>query len=72
MDTIKIRKIRVAHGLTQTDLSKKAKVAQSTLSEIERGVSSPRLITLRKITEALGVDLKDVIDIDSKEGRKAP
>lgn len=49
----KIRRARLARGLTARELAKKAKVDVVTLYRIERGACAPRLTTHRRIVEAL-------------------
>ena len=49
----RIRKARLARGLTARELAKKAKVDAGTLYRIERGTCNPRPTTHRKIVQAL-------------------
>ncbi len=53
----KIRKRRSDFGLSLRDLAKKTNLTASFLSQIERGIISPSLNSLRKISEALEVPL---------------
>lgn len=53
----KIRKRRSDFGLSLRDLAKKTGLTASFLSQIERGIISPSLNSLRKIAEALEVPL---------------
>ena len=46
---------RLARGLTQAGLAKRAKMPQSNLSDIERGAQEVSLRTLRALAHALGV-----------------
>lgn len=51
-----LREARKRKRLTQEDLESLAKVDQSVISKLERGVSlSPRLDTVRKLEAALGL-----------------
>lgn len=53
-----IKMIRKQIGMPQEVLARKAKVPQSTISRIEKGLGSdPSLATLRKILQALECDL---------------
>jgi ribosome-binding protein aMBF1 (putative translation factor) len=54
---IALRDAREAAGLTQTELAAKIGIAQSALSRIEAGRSNITLAMLRRIAEALEVDL---------------
>jgi len=49
----RIRRARLARGLTAGELAKKAKVDRSTVYGIERGKRTAHPPTLRKILEAL-------------------
>lgn len=49
----RIRRARLARGLTARELARKAKVDVVTLYRIERGTCKPRPTTHRKIAEAL-------------------
>ena len=49
-------------GLTQKKLSEKAGMKQSALARIENSSGTPRLKTLHKIAEALGISVDLLID----------
>lgn len=49
---------RIAMGMTQSHLAKKAKVSQSTIAQIETGRKLPSLLALESIATALGLKLK--------------
>lgn len=53
----KIASARKARGWIQADLSSKAQVRQGTVSDCESGPSYPKLDTVMKISDALGVTL---------------
>ena len=59
---LKIQYVRKLRGLNQTDLASAAGISTSYLSEIERGskVGAP-LSIYWKLSEALGVDLSDLL-----------
>jgi transcriptional regulator with XRE-family HTH domain len=46
--------------LTQAELAKRARVSQATISLIEEGEGDPRVFTIQKICEALGVKISKV------------
>ena len=52
-----IRRVRTGAGLTQADVSKRCGLTRSYISRIEHGKISPRVQTLRRIANALDVDL---------------
>jgi transcriptional regulator with XRE-family HTH domain len=57
------QKIKHLRGeLAQEQLALIAGISTSTLSRIERGAYQPRLPTLRKIAQALGVRVGELLD----------
>mgnify|MGYP005866888817 CR=1 FL=1 len=52
-----IRKERHAQKLNQRDLHELCGVAKATISAIEQGQLSVRMDSIRRVTEALGLDL---------------
>jgi transcriptional regulator with XRE-family HTH domain len=70
---VRLRQIRKARGLTQPDLAELAHVPQSTISQVETGVSRGRRLaveTMRRLAFVLGVSL-DVL-LGMPEDRPAP
>ena len=57
-----IRRIRTMRGMNQVDLAKASGVAQNTISEIETGRREARPATLRKLADALGVEISDFFE----------
>lgn len=49
-----LRETRLARGLNQTELARRAGTAQTYVSRIERGVVSPSLDTLERLVHAMG------------------
>jgi DNA-binding XRE family transcriptional regulator len=72
LDTIPLRmrflseellRLRKESFLSQRDLAQKAGVSPTTIMHLETGESvDPRLSTVRKIAEALGVDPNSLVD----------
>ena len=64
MDAEALRKnlpeLRIRRGWSQGDLGREAGVRSDTVSSIERGRHAPRPSTLRKLAEALGVEVADL------------
>jgi transcriptional regulator with XRE-family HTH domain len=57
------QKIKQLRGeLAQEQLALAAGISTSTLSRIERELYQPRLPTLRKISQALGVPVAELLD----------
>jgi transcriptional regulator with XRE-family HTH domain len=57
-----LRRARRDRALSQQDLSEATGVAQATLSDLERGKRAARASTVRKLAEALGVELKELME----------
>jgi transcriptional regulator with XRE-family HTH domain len=57
----RIRKKRISKGWTMMDLAFEAGVDYRQLGRIERGENNFTIISLLRITDALGCQLKDVI-----------
>lgn len=58
----KIKKIRESKDLTQEMLAEQAHLSWSFISRIERGKSHPRPASLKRIADALGVQVGDFYD----------
>lgn len=48
-----LTKIRKKRGLTQAEVARKVGISQPSLCDIERGITSPRPDTAKKIAEVL-------------------
>jgi transcriptional regulator with XRE-family HTH domain len=62
----RIRELREAAGLSQAKLSDLSGVSTEFLSRIERGLKGASVLTLARIAEALGVEIKGLLDFDDK------
>jgi XRE family transcriptional regulator, master regulator for biofilm formation len=61
--------IRKKRGISLSELSERAKISKSYLSNIERNLNmNPSIQVIEKIAKGLNVDLKDVIRTDEKQG----
>ena len=58
---MKLTELRRSKNLAQTDLAKKLKICQSTVSMWERNKSTPTYRTMRKLADALDVDLQTIV-----------
>ena len=56
-DGAALKRVRGEAGLSLRDLSLKAGVSASLLSQIERGVTQPSISTLKRTAEALGISI---------------
>ena len=62
-----LRKLRVKHGLSQTDLSDAIGVSYSRISEMENGRANPKLSTLEALANVFGVTVSELV---RERGRK--
>ena len=62
---LRLREWRERRLLTQRELAELVGVTQGTINRIERGVHRPRLGTVRKLAEALGVDPDELVVWDA-------
>ena len=53
----RIRELRAARGITVTELARRAEVSTGLISQVERELADPSLVTIRKIAKALDVPL---------------
>ena len=49
---------RAKAGMSQTELAAQTGIDQSDISKIERGVANPSIATLRRLAEAMGMELR--------------
>jgi transcriptional regulator with XRE-family HTH domain len=61
----RIQEIRIKKGMTQEALAERINISKSSISEWEACKRVPRMETLRKIAEALGVDVWEIIGLNS-------
>ena len=52
-----IKNARLANGLTQFEVAKKAGVHPNTVAKIERGIQEPSYPTLKQLAKVLDIDL---------------
>jgi transcriptional regulator with XRE-family HTH domain len=68
---MKLKAIREAKGLTQTELAKRANLTQPFISELENGIKkNPSYLVIQKLARALGVKPSDLLD-DATETSQA-
>lgn len=63
----KIKMLRKEKNMTLKDLSLKTNLSISFLSQVERGISSMTLVSLRKIANAFEVPMNELVDIDESD-----
>lgn len=69
----KLKSIRLEKGMTLEELSQKSEVSKSLLSQIERNISVPTVITLERITKAYGIATSGLFfELENDVQRSAP
>ncbi len=58
-----IKNARLAVDMTAQELAVRINVEKSTMSRLEAGNTNPTIYTLHKISQALGVELEDIVKI---------
>lgn len=61
----RIREIRLSRGLTQGQLADLTDLKRTAIGNYENGVREPKMDVLRKIADALHVDVYQIIQFDS-------
>ncbi len=56
-----LKKLRVLNALTQAELAQKAGLTPAAVARIECNEAEPRMTTLRKLAEALGVEPHEIV-----------
>jgi transcriptional regulator with XRE-family HTH domain len=56
-----LKRLRVLNALTQEELSQKAGLTPAAVARIERNEAEPRMTTLRKLAEALGIEPHELV-----------
>lgn len=60
---IKIKLLRNKLGISQEEFAEMAVLSKNALGAIERGTSVPGIDTLERIAHALGIELKELVDV---------
>lgn len=58
----KVKKLRKEVGMSQLELSQKSRLDLTTINEIENGNREPRLKTIWRLANALGVKVADLMN----------
>ncbi len=64
-----VRRIRQEKGLTQEAFAEKSGFTQQYLSDLERGLRNPTVVTLYELAQALGVDHLELLRHSQNEHR---
>jgi transcriptional regulator with XRE-family HTH domain len=62
-----LRSARARSGLTQRDLARRARTAQSVVARIEQGTTSPTWETLTRLLAASGFELEALVGLRAAE-----
>jgi transcriptional regulator with XRE-family HTH domain len=65
----RIREIRESKNIKQVELAEMIDVEATNLSKLEKGVHLPKEDNIRKITTALGVEVKELFDFGHLQSR---
>jgi transcriptional regulator with XRE-family HTH domain len=68
----RVKQLRQARRLTQEQLAERAGLSYKFVGEVERGRGNPTLTTLASLSEALGVQLVDLLGLDVDRPRLSP
>lgn len=60
--TTYIQKKRAVRGMTQQELADAAGISRTCLSLIENGMAEPKIETMKKVGDALGVRWQELIE----------
>ncbi|MEX1046434.1 MAG: helix-turn-helix transcriptional regulator [Actinomycetota bacterium] len=61
-----LREIRKKKGLTQETLAHKAGITPAYVGQLERGLKSPSLWTIHRLSQVLGVPMRDIVGATEK------
>jgi putative transcriptional regulator len=61
---------RMAHGLSQIELAKRAGISRQTLSAIESGAYQPGVLVALKLAREPGLSVEELFGAQDKEGRR--
>lgn len=68
----RLRQFRRARRLTQEQLAERAGLSYKFIGEVERGLGNPTLTTLAALSEALGINLVDLLALETDRPRLSP
>ncbi|MEL7475283.1 MAG: helix-turn-helix transcriptional regulator [Cyanobacteria bacterium J06555_12] len=62
-----VRRLRAERELTQEDFATDSGFDRGYVSGVERGVRNPSILALKRIADALDVDVADLVDPDAAQ-----
>ena len=63
----KVKAIRIKQGFSQFQLGEKMNISQQAVAKYEHLTEQPKLATVRKLANALGVSINDLTRLPSRE-----
>ena len=66
-----IRRLRVAHGLSQEALAVDAEIDRTYVSRLERGLENPSVAVLERLAKALSANIEELFRVP-RAGEPAP
>jgi len=60
-----VRRVRTSLGLTQEELADQSGFSQQYISDLERGLRNPTIVTIYEMARSLGVSHIELVQIDS-------
>ncbi|HYI08459.1 MAG TPA: helix-turn-helix transcriptional regulator [Thermoanaerobaculia bacterium] len=67
-----LRELRLARGLTQTELAERSNTNTMFISKLERGVTTPTIGTLLRLANALECSVVDLVEVFDRGRRVSP
>jgi transcriptional regulator with XRE-family HTH domain len=67
-----LRELRLARGLTQTELAERADTNTMFISKLERGVTTPTIGTLLRLANALECGVVELVEVFDRGRRISP
>ncbi len=65
----RLREARLRRMLTQDELAARAGTTEATVNRLENGLQRPRISTVRKLADVLGVKPEELIDWEREDER---
>ena len=63
----KIREARIKAGLTQKEVGIRSGIAEPTIRRYEHGLLNPKIETIQKIAESIGVPLSMIVTLETEK-----
>jgi transcriptional regulator with XRE-family HTH domain len=67
----KLRVLRAERGITVREAATLTGCAKETISEFERGLRKPQLLTLGKIAKGYGIPISELLEAMDQQGKES-